>query len=78
MEPSIGLNPAPAMSKKTKRIIVDVVSIAVAATGGVLAVANEITAIQGIPGEWSNKWPLILVLSTLVNRVGQSIITKLT
>lgn len=65
------------MNKKQKRIIVDLASIAVASAGAILAVANEITAINGIPGQWSNKWPLVLVASTLINRVGQSVISKL-
>lgn len=65
------------MSKKQKRVLIDLISIGVAGTGGILAIANEISAIPGIPGGLSDKWPLVLVFSTLINRVGQSIITKL-
>lgn len=65
------------MTKKQKRLIVDIASVAVAIAGGLLAMANEITSIKGIPGELSDKWPLVLVLSTIINRIGQAVITKL-
>lgn len=58
------------MNEKTIKII----SAIVAAAGGVLAVADTITAIPALPPYLVNSWPVFLAVSTLIHRIGGAII----
>lgn len=59
------------MNEKTIKII----SAIVAAAGGVLAVADTITAIPNLPPYLVNAWPVFLAVATLIHRVGSIFIT---
>lgn len=62
------------MTKKTQKRIANYVSLGMAASGGVLAVADTIKSMDLIPAYLSNAWGLVLALSLIINRIG-SILT---
>jgi|RhiMetdeSRZDD1v2_1073273.scaffolds.fasta_scaffold801778_3 hypothetical protein len=64
------------MSKKSLRLLTDLLSALVALSGGLLYVADEVRAINAIPAHLANAWGLVLVLATVINRVGQAVITR--
>lgn len=62
------------MTKKTQKRIANYVSLGMAASGGVLAVADTIKSMDLIPAYLSNAWGLVLALALIINRIG-SILT---
>lgn len=62
------------MSTKFKKKLANYVSLGVAISGGILAVADTITSLELIPSYLSHAWGLVLALSLIINRVG-SILT---
>lgn len=64
------------MKKKHKRLLVDIASVLMSLTGGVLFVAQNVTAIPMIPAEWSDKWALLVIISGILNKTGQSLISQ--
>lgn len=59
------------------KLIIDLVSLCVAIAGGILAVANQITAIHDLPGWLTNSWPAVLAGATLIDRIGNIILNAL-
>lgn len=62
------------MTIKLKKKLANWISLGVAVSGGILAVADTIQSMNLIPGYLSNAWGLVLALSLVINRVG-SILT---
>jgi hypothetical protein len=62
------------MNPKT---IVKIISALVAAAGGVLSIADVITAIPSLPPYVVNAWPLVFLAATLIDRVGIAIVNSL-
>lgn len=62
------------MTKKTQKRIANYVSLGMAVSGGVLAVADTIKSMDLIPAYLSNAWGLVLALALIINRIG-SILT---
>lgn len=62
------------MSKRFKKRVANWVSLGVAISGAVLAVADTIKSWELIPGYLSNAWGLVLAISLIINRIG-SILT---
>lgn len=61
----------------TTKTIVDITSLAVAVSGGILAVANQITAIPALPGWLTNSWPAVLAVATLIDRIGNIVLKNM-
>jgi hypothetical protein len=57
--------------------IVKLVSAIVAAAGGVLSIADVITAIPSLPPYVVNAWPLVFLAATLIDRVGIAVINSI-
>lgn len=62
------------MTTKLKKRVANWISLGVAISGGILAVADTIQSMNLIPGYLSNAWGLVLASSLVINRVG-SILT---
>lgn len=62
------------MTKKNKKRLANYISLGVATSGAILAVADTIKEMSLIPAYLSNAWGLVLALSLIINRVG-SILT---
>lgn len=57
------------MNPQQKKLIIDLVSLAIAIAGGLLAIGNEIKDLN-LPGWLTQLWPTLLVGATIVNRIG--------
>jgi hypothetical protein len=55
-------------------LIVHIVSSLVAAAGGILSIGDKITAMPGLPPNLVNAWPVVLVIATIIDRVGSAIV----
>lgn len=62
------------MTKRFKKKLANWISLGVAVSGGILAVADTIKEMSLIPAYLSNAWGLVLATSLVINRVG-SILT---
>lgn len=62
------------MTKRLKKKLANWISLGVAVSGGILAVADKITEMSLIPPDLANAWGVVLALSLIINRVG-SILT---
>lgn len=62
------------MTTKLKKRVANWISLGVAVSGGILAVADKIKEMSLIPPDLANAWGLVLALSLVINRVG-SILT---
>lgn len=59
------------------KLILDLTGLFVSIAAGLLAIGNQITAIPGIPGWIVNGWPVVIVAATIIDRVGNIIISYL-
>lgn len=59
------------------KLILDLTSLSVALAGGVLALADKIVAIHGLPGWVVNAWPVVLLGATFVDRLGNIVLNFL-
>lgn len=62
------------MNKTSQKRFANYLSLGVAISGSILAVADTIKSLDIIPGYLSNAWGLVLAFSLIINRVG-SILT---
>lgn len=62
------------MTKRFKKKFANYLSLGIAVSGGILAVADTIKSMDLIPAYLTNAWGLVLALSLIINRVG-SILT---
>ena len=62
------------MTKRLKKKLSNWISLGVAVSGAILAVADTIQSMSLIPAYLSNAWGLVLAISLIINRVG-SILT---
>lgn len=65
------------MNTRNAKLAIDLTSLAIAISGGILAVGNQITAIANLPGWLTNSWPAFIAIATITDRVGNIILNYL-
>ncbi len=58
---------------KTK-LVIDLISMTMGIAGVILAIGNQITAFNGLPGWLTNAWPVVFFFAMLIDRVGNMIL----
>jgi len=59
------------------KLWLNLASAVVASAGAILAIGDTLVAMPGLPDWLVSAWPLVLVGSTLIQRVGNAIIEAL-
>jgi len=59
------------------KLWINIVSALVASAGAVLAVGDTLVAMPGLPDGLVSAWPLVLVGSTLIQRIGNAVLEAL-